>query len=249
MAEAQLRKRFLELLDKDLEFRYAVAGYLGISETLRHLDRIAEEQRKIWEEIARIKAEQGRIWEEIAALREEQRKTWEEIVELKKGQARIWDELMELRREQVRLRQDFNKMLEVISAIETRLSRVERTLDKLTLDIEEEAREVLSHRLREMGVDVKLERLELPGLEINLYGASEDTCVVGEATVRLGKSGVEELLRKAEDLARLYPEYVKPRKLLVIYTSLATREAVRAAEERGVWVLKATGDITRPSQL
>ncbi|MDW8061876.1 MAG: hypothetical protein RMJ00_04175, partial [Nitrososphaerota archaeon] len=60
-----LKKEFLELLDRDLEFRYAVAGYLGLSEILKRLDILAEEQTKFREE-------QAKIWEEIKLLREEQ---------------------------------------------------------------------------------------------------------------------------------------------------------------------------------
>ncbi|MEM2823071.1 MAG: hypothetical protein QXF69_03155, partial [Thermofilaceae archaeon] len=133
--------------------------------------------------------------------------------------------------------------------IDERLTRVGRTLDKLTLDIEEEAREVLGFRLRGMGVIVELTRLELPGFEINLYGASNDVCVIGEATVRLGKEGVEELVRKVKDLEVLYPNLLRPRRVLVIYTSLATSDAVKEAEENGVWVLKATGNLTHPPKL
>jgi len=39
-----LKREFLELLEKDVEFRYAVAGYLGLSEVLKRLDTIAEER-------------------------------------------------------------------------------------------------------------------------------------------------------------------------------------------------------------
>lgn len=74
-----LKKEFLELLDKDLEFRYAVAGYLGLSEILKRLDalmeeqtRLAEEQAKTWEEIKSLREEQTKVWNEIAKLREEQ---------------------------------------------------------------------------------------------------------------------------------------------------------------------------------
>lgn len=38
----KLKKEFLELLEKDLEFRYTVAGYLGLSEILKRLDRLEE---------------------------------------------------------------------------------------------------------------------------------------------------------------------------------------------------------------
>ena len=55
----------MELLERDVEFRYAVAGYLGLSEVLKRLDAIAEEQRALREE-------QTTIWREIQGLREEQ---------------------------------------------------------------------------------------------------------------------------------------------------------------------------------
>ncbi|RLE67950.1 MAG: hypothetical protein DRJ45_08685, partial [Thermoprotei archaeon] len=64
-----LKEEFLRLLEKDVEFRYAVAGRLGILEVLRKLDTIAEEQTKIWMEIGKLREEQTRIWREIERLR------------------------------------------------------------------------------------------------------------------------------------------------------------------------------------
>ena len=72
MAE-RLRREFLDLLERDREFRYAVTGYLGLSETLE------ESQKRIWEEIRRIHQEIRRIQEEIRDIRKEQGRTWEEI--------------------------------------------------------------------------------------------------------------------------------------------------------------------------
>lgn len=221
MLTAEEKVRFLKALEEDLEFRYAVAGLLGYSEVLKRLDAIAEEQAKLAGEVAKVWSEIAKIWSEIKGLREEQAR---------------------LAREQLKMREYFTR-------IDERLTRVERTLDKLTLDIEEEAREVLGYRLREMGIPVKLSRLELPDLEVNLYGVWEDICVIGEATVRLGKSGVEELERKVRDLERFYPNLLRAKRVLVIYASLATHDAVKMAEEKSIWILKATGDITSPPKL
>jgi hypothetical protein len=44
METESLKREFLELLDKDLEFRYAVAGCLGLSEILKRLDSLTKEQ-------------------------------------------------------------------------------------------------------------------------------------------------------------------------------------------------------------
>ena len=52
-----LKEEFLRLLEEDMEFRYAVAGRLGILEVLRKLDTIAEEQTKIWKEIEKLREE------------------------------------------------------------------------------------------------------------------------------------------------------------------------------------------------
>ena len=61
---AELKRRLLELLDKDEEFRYAVAGRLGLSEILKRLDKLEENQVKLWEN-------QNKLWEEVKSIRGE----------------------------------------------------------------------------------------------------------------------------------------------------------------------------------
>ena len=154
-----LKKQFLELLDKDLEFRYAVAGYLGLSEILKRLDNLSEEQiklreeqTKIWQEIRGLREEQTKIWKEIQGLREEQvslrkeqTKIWEEIRGLREGQlklmeehAKIWKEIAgikaeqtSLREEQIKLREDFNRMLKVVEELQKGHRRLERSFKRL----------------------------------------------------------------------------------------------------------------------
>ena len=89
-----MKEEFLRLLEKDMEFRYAVAGRLGILEVLRKLDTIAEEQTKIWMEIEKLREEQVRF-------REEQTKIWREIGKLREEQTKIWREIERLRRDMV----------------------------------------------------------------------------------------------------------------------------------------------------
>jgi len=80
-----LKRQFLELLDRDVEFRYTVAGYLGLSEILKRLDALAEEQTRLAEEQTKLAEEQTKIWGEIA---------------------KIWGEIKALKEEQVKLRED-----------------------------------------------------------------------------------------------------------------------------------------------
>ncbi|MDW7977784.1 MAG: hypothetical protein RMH74_03155, partial [Candidatus Caldarchaeum sp.] len=72
----------LRLLDEDEEFRYAVAGRIGILEILRRLDRLEEGQNKLWEG-------QNRLWEEVRNMREDQKKLWE-------NQNKLWEEVRNL---------------------------------------------------------------------------------------------------------------------------------------------------------
>ncbi|MEM2580675.1 MAG: hypothetical protein QW077_05500, partial [Candidatus Caldarchaeum sp.] len=48
---ADLKRELLRLLEEDEEFRYAVAGRIGILEILKRLDRLEEWQNRLWEEV------------------------------------------------------------------------------------------------------------------------------------------------------------------------------------------------------
>jgi DNA repair exonuclease SbcCD ATPase subunit len=262
-----LKREFLELLEKDLEFRYAVAGYLGLSEVLKRLDAIAEEQKNLRmeqvslrEEQVKLREEQTKIWMEIVSIKEEQKslreeqiKLREEQVKLREEQIKIWSEIAaikeeqkSLREEQIKLREDFNR---AFKSLNLRLGRVERTLEKLTIDVEDEARSFLKHRLRELGLSVELTSLILPDLELNIYGVSGDVCVIGEATVRAGVSILENLIDKFEKLKKMYPDRLRRKIILVIYASLPTAELIEEAKKRGVWLLKATEEFHKPERL
>ena len=81
-AKDRLKSRMLRLLKEDEEFRYAVAGLLGLEEILKRLDRneqelvrLREDMAKMFEKheerFARIEEEIRRIWQEIERLRED----------------------------------------------------------------------------------------------------------------------------------------------------------------------------------
>lgn len=252
---SELKREFLKLLEEDLEFRYAVAGFIGLDEILKRLEKHDE---KFNELLGRLdKHEQ--LFIEIFKRLDRHEEIFTDILErLDRHEAELaklredmmegfkrHDEILAMHAQEIAgLRRDFRDMLSVVKRMEARLSRVERTLEKVTLDIEEEAREVLRSRLREMGYEVDLDILRLPMLEIDIYGVSRDLCVIGEATVRLGVRSLDRFIGKVERLEKLYPDKLKPKKVVLVYTCLATDEAVRKARERGIWILKALGDIT-----
>ncbi len=127
----RLKKQFIKLLDEDKEFRYTVAGYLGLGEILKRLDSIEENIRKIWEEVKGLREGQeklwegqNRLWEEVKALREEQEKLWdgqsklwEEVKALREGQERLWEEVKLLREGQNKLWEGQSKLWEEVKAL------------------------------------------------------------------------------------------------------------------------------------
>ncbi len=275
---AELKKKFLELLEEDKEFRYTVAGYLGLSEIMKRLDAIEREQLELRKEQARMREDFERTQKTIeqiletlgshtktleshTKMLESHGKTLESHTEMLESHKKILDSHTEILESHTKILEHHTEILErhtkilehhteilerhtrILESHGKRLSRIERTLEKLTLDIEDEARSIVSHRLKQMGLDIKVDRLQLPELELNIYGASDDVCVLGEASVRANLPLLEELKRKYEKLKATRPDLLRKRVILVIYTSLAMPELVEVAEKEGIWVLKATGDI------
>ncbi|MEM4466305.1 MAG: hypothetical protein QXE61_04545 [Nitrososphaerota archaeon] len=114
---SRLKRSVLELLEKDLEFRYAVAGYLGLSELMKRMDsleenmvKLLENQNKLWEEVKSLREGQNKLWEEIRDLREGQEKLWE-------NQSRIWEEVRSLRENQEKLWENQSKLWEEVKAL------------------------------------------------------------------------------------------------------------------------------------
>jgi hypothetical protein len=79
-----LKEEFLALLEKDKEFRYAVAGLLGFEEILRRLDKHEEELVKLREDLNRLGENMllgfKRHDEELVKLREEMNKLREDML-------------------------------------------------------------------------------------------------------------------------------------------------------------------------
>jgi len=279
---SELKLKMLKLLREDEEFRYAVAGLIGLGEVLRRLDeyggrmvKLEERMLKVEEELVKLREDMNRAFErhdgEMAKLREDMNKLREdmnrgferydkEIARLRedmiKGFERYDREMAKLREDMIegfkrhdeemaRLREDFNR---IFQAIDRRLTRVERTLEKLTVDVEDEARSIIKHRLKtELGLDIELSSLILPEVEVNIYGVAKDVCVVGEATVRGGIGVLHSLLEKIELLKSKYPDKLRTKTIMVIYTSLALPELIDEARKKGIWVLKAAEDYYKPT--
>jgi uncharacterized coiled-coil DUF342 family protein len=112
-----LKRQLLELLEKDEEFRLAVAGYLGLSETLKRLYSVEESIKESLEEVRALREDQRKLWEEVKSLRENQQKMWEGMNRLWENQSKMWEEVKALREGQNKLWENQQKMWEEIRSL------------------------------------------------------------------------------------------------------------------------------------
>jgi len=222
-----LKEKIFSLLEKDREFRLAVAGMLGFRDIM---ERLEEHDRKFNEILEELKVHRDKLEEHDR--KEHDRKFNEILEELKVHR----DKLEEHDRK-------FNEIIAELREHKRILDEHSALLHRYITTMEEEAHEVISYRLRERGIFVKLSVLVLPELEINVYGASDEVCVVGETAVRLGKRKVMELEEKVEVLKDKYPKLLRPKIIKVLYTMRATDEAISRAKSEEIWVLTATKEL------
>ncbi|MEM3961861.1 MAG: hypothetical protein QW492_01120, partial [Pyrobaculum sp.] len=78
---AEEKRRFLKALEEDVEFRYAVAGFLGLGEVLNELRRLREDFNKYVEKSERRWRQNERRWKENEKRWKEWFDTWKKFLE------------------------------------------------------------------------------------------------------------------------------------------------------------------------
>ena len=254
----RLKREFIELLEKDNEFRYLVAGYLGYLEILKRLDILHEDQNKIWQEIRSLREGQEklwegqnklwenntRLWEEVKNLRMSQEKLWEEVTRLREGQEKLWEGQNKLWEEVKILREEQNKLFENYEKMRKYMLTGFREL-RMTLGVtfEEYSAGFLEMMLVEMGYsEARVEKKYLVHdgevIEINLF--CEKPLVVGEVTMSIRtideiNREMEKLLKRVEIIEKKYGE--KPLMLILSVARPAAEisESLKVlAEKNGV---------------
>ena len=125
-AKERLKSRILRLLKEDEEFRYAVAGLIGLEEILRRLDRNEQEMARLREDMIKGFERHDR---EIQRLTEEMNRLREDMI---KGFERHDRELAKLREDMMKM---FQKHEERFAKIEEEIRRIWQEIDRLRIDM------------------------------------------------------------------------------------------------------------------
>jgi len=223
MALKELKSRILKLLREDEEFRYAVAGLIGLEEVLRRLDRHEEELVRLREDMNKGFERHDR---ELAKLRQD-------MVE---GFERHEREITKLREDMNRLREDMVMGFELVNRHISALGA------RWGLVAEEAFREGLRGILeKEFGVKVeKWRTFDEAGkvfgypseVEIDVTVKDEELMLI-EVSSHVRTSDVYQFKRKAE----LYVEKTGNRpKRLIMVSPYADDKAIEASQRLGIEV-------------
>ncbi len=134
-----------------------------------------------------------------------------------------------------------------LEGVEGRLLRVERTIERFGLSLEDEARLVVGWLLERRGRPIPLSALHIDGdYEFDVYGSDGEVTVVGEAKVRCGPNDVARLDERVGEAARMRPQAFQGRLVKVLYCMAAMPRAAEEAEKRGIWLVETTRERTTP---
>ena len=211
---SELKSEILRLLREDEEFRYAVAGLIGLEEILKRLDR-----------------HEG----ELVKLREDMNRVLERLVKHEEELVRLREDLNKLREDMNRLREDMMRGFDLVNRHISALGA------RWGLMAEEALRRLRGVLERELGL--RVERWTCFDDSGVVYGypssvevdvaVRDGKVILIEVSSHVRASDVYELKRKAELYERVTGR--RPDRLLIV-TPYAEPRALEAAKRHGVEV-------------
>ena len=229
--EAELRSRIIKLLKEDEEFRYTVAGLIG-------LEDIRRGQIELREAIARLEESHGRLEESHRALEESHKKLEESHRKLEESHRRLEESVANLNDAVARLAEEQRR-------VSRTLRSVIRYIEEVSMTLEEEARSMIELRLRQRGIQIKLGALIRPYVELDIYGSDGNLTVIGETKTRLAPRHIRELERKLDLVKRNEPDLLRGKTIKTIYAMWAHPEAVEECKAREIWLNTPNKELTQ----
>ncbi len=248
-----LKKGMLKLLKEDEEFRYAVAAYLGyheileklklhgkkIEEVIKKLNIIEKDVKSLKEDVSDLKEDVSSLKKDVAGLKQDVSNLKKDVKSLKGDVASLKQDVSSLKQDVSNLKQDVASLKEDVASLKEGQRSMMTMLERLSLSLEEEAREVVEYMLREKGFSIKLEPLVLEDVEFDLFGSDDEAVVIGEATVRLGVKQLVKADERMEKFLKIRREYASKKAIKVVYTMWVAQGVKEEAEKRGIWLIRS----------
>ncbi|MFN4337395.1 MAG: hypothetical protein ACK4FV_07490 [Candidatus Nitrosocaldus sp.] len=243
LSNKELKKKLLDMLEEDKEFRYAVAGAIGYKELLDRIIALEAGMNKRFLELeermderfleleARMEERFAKVEEEIRDLRRDMQEGFRRHDEEFK---RHWESIENLRRD----------MQEGFKHMDKRLRYIESFMNNISISIEDEARDMVEYWLKQKGITLRIRNLVLEDIEVDIYAKNRDYCIIGEAKTRAVKKAILQVDKDIARLCKKHPEYLKEKIVKVVYAMQVMPDAVEEAKKRDIWLVTGKGELT-----
>ena len=249
---AEEKRRFLKALEEDPEFRYAVAGLLGLGEVLNELKKLRddfnkfvelegkrwEENNKRWEENNKRWEENWRRWEENEKRWEENERRWRENEKRWEEERKRWEAWFETWK---KFLEDYERRWEEANKrfenIERRLSNVETTLGaSVEAQFSRYVWDDLKEELKARGEAVirRARNAKVDNVDIDLLVETDSRVYVVEVKIRPKVEDVGALLAKADVVKSALGKEAVP----ILTGAWIGDEVEKYARSKGVLVYK-----------
>jgi uncharacterized coiled-coil protein SlyX len=139
-----------------------------------------------------------------------------------------------------KLEDEFKDLKNDVRGIKRNVKDIATTLQRLTVDLEDSARDWVSYFLRQRGYSCTAERLWVnKSYEFDIYCNAGSITVAGETKVRISANIVSSVFNRVQGLQRGWPGKVSGRLVPVIYALVVDPTAEQRARELGVWLIES----------
>lgn len=183
---AEEKKRLLDALEKDREFRYAVMGLLGFRELLERFSKLEERQQKLEERFARLEERQQKLEERQQALEKRFIKIEERFAVLEEKYIKLEERLARVERDLAHVRKTVEHTRRDVGALtETLYSKM--VLDDLKEIIRGEGEKIIKRK----------RNFILDNVEVDLFIETERKAYAVEVKIQPNHHDVDEAFEKA----------------------------------------------------
>jgi len=249
-AVVRLNDAIARLTDSHIELKNIVVRLADIqARQEERLAKVEERLSKVEEAVIELMNTVMELRNITAKLADIQARQEERLTKVEERLSKVEDRLVRIEERQEEHDKKFNAILAELSDLRSkhdkRLSNIEAYMDRTSLTLEEEAREVIAYRLREKGIAIMdISSLILEDMEIDIYATDTNLCLIGEASTRVSAKLIEEVDKDIEKLCKKYPNYLKDKVIKTVYGMQILPDAVDEAKKRRIWLVTANKEIT-----
>ncbi|MDT7902847.1 MAG: hypothetical protein RQ838_02135 [Caldivirga sp.] len=232
-SDGRVIEAITELLTKNPEAKLRLAETIAGVITLPLNVATKEDIKRIEERITGVENRVTKLENKMTGLENR-------MISLESKVANLDNRMTNLEGRVAKLEDEFKDLKNDVRGIKRNVKDIATTLQRLTVDLEDSARDWVSYFLRQRGYSCTAERLWVnKSYEFDIYCNAGSITVVGEAKVRISANIVSNVFNRVQGLQRGWPDKVSGRLVPVIYALVVDPTAEQRARELGVWLIES----------